>query len=319
MSSAKSFDPTRDIPSLESKVILVTGATAGLGKQSVIEFAKHNPAKIWFAARSESKARQTIDEVKAALPKNNTTTIEFLQMDLASLASVYKAATKVIQSSTRLDILLNNGGIMAHPAALSEDGYEIQFATNFLGHALLTRLLLPLLSKTSTQSGGSVHNSRLICLSSGSHKRGPAAGIDFSTLNTSADAINAVERYGQSKLANILYAKELAARYPDVTVASANPGMVNTGLTSIMARDSLFYRVALSLARPIMGVPVEDGVRNQLWAAVSPDVVSGEFYSPVGVTGKGSPLTNDAALRKKLWDWTQGQLDAFVKKIEAQV
>ncbi|KAH8588334.1 hypothetical protein B0O99DRAFT_362402 [Bisporella sp. PMI_857] len=306
-----SFQPSIDIPSLVGKIILVTGGTAGLGRQSVLELARHNPEQIWLAARNLSRANETISEIQNTI-RNPSVKITPVALDLASLTSVYNTANQVLHSSSRLDILLNNAGIMAHPADLTNDGYELQFGTNFLGHALLIRLLLPLLLKTAS-IGNDV---RIISLTSGSHARAPAEGIKFDTLKSTGETISTVERYGQSKLSNILYAKQLAFRHPELKIVSVNPGMVNTGLTGVMAKDSVFFRLALAAVRPFQGVSVEDGVRNQLWAAVSPDIVSGEFYSPVGVAGKGSPKTKDEKLGKKLWEWTEKELDALLKKLE---
>ncbi|KAH6885013.1 hypothetical protein B0T10DRAFT_564413 [Thelonectria olida] len=302
-----SFTPARDIPPLTNKVILVTGGTAGLGKQSILELAKHDPGHLWLAARNVSKAQKTVDEVAKSVP---SVRISILELDLGSLASVQRAACQFLKSSSRLDILLNNAGIMAHPEGLTKDGYELQFGTNFLGHALLIRLLLPIMQQTALQTRpGEV---RIVSLTSGSHARAPLAGIIFDTLRTDASSISAVERYGQSKLANILYAKELAYRYPDIRVASVNPGMVRTGLTEVMGKNNLTYRVILSVLSPIMGVSVEEGVKAQLWACTVEDVKSGEYYSRIGETGKGSPHTKGQMLAEDLWDWTQKELDAFL-------
>jgi NAD(P)-dependent dehydrogenase (short-subunit alcohol dehydrogenase family) len=295
---------------LAGKIILITGGTAGLGRQSVLELARHNPEQIWLAARNLTKANETITEIKNII-QNPSVKITPVELDLGSLISVRNAANQVLQSSSRLDILLNNAGIMAHPAALTNDGYEIQFGTNFLGHALLIRLLLPLLLKTASNN----NDTRIISLTSGSHARAPSEGIRFDTLRSTGETMSALERYGQSKLANILYAKKLASRHGELKVVSVSPGMVNTGLTSVMAKGSMFFRLVIAVVRPFQGVPVEDGVRNQLWAAVSPDVASGEFYSPIGVIGKGSMKTRDEELEKELWEWTEKEIDAFLTRI----
>ncbi|KAK2680380.1 Short-chain dehydrogenase/reductase SDR [Fusarium oxysporum f. sp. vasinfectum] len=298
-SSPISFIAARDIPPLTKKVILVTGGTAGLGKQSILEFAKHDPGHLWLAARNVAKAQETVNEVVKSVPNVR---ISILELDLGSLASVQRAASQFLGSSSRLDVLLNNAGIMAHPESLTKDGYELQFGTNFLGHALLIRLLLPIMQRTALQMGAGGR----------SHARAPPAGIVFESLKTDASSLSAVERYGQSKLANILYAKELAYRIPDIRIASVNPGMVRTGLTNVMGKNNLAYRVILSVLSPIMGVSVEEGVKAQLWACTAKDVRSGEYYSRMGETGKGSPHTRDHKLQDNLWDWTQKELDAFL-------
>ncbi|KAL7755547.1 hypothetical protein ACKLNR_014645 [Fusarium oxysporum f. sp. zingiberi] len=258
-SSPISFIPARDIPPLTDKVILVTGGTAGLGKQSILEFAKHGPGHLWLAARNVAKAQKTVDEVVESVPNVR---ISILELDLASRASVQRAACRLLESSSRLHVLLNNAGIMDHPEGLTKDGYELQSGTNFLGHALLIRLLLPIMQRTALQTGpGDV---RIVSLTSGSHARAPLAGILFHSLKTDASSLLAVERYRQSKLANVLYAKELAYRTPDIRIVSVNPGMVRTGLTDVMGKNNLTYRVILSVLSPIMGVSVEKGVKAQL-------------------------------------------------------
>ncbi|KAK7221392.1 hypothetical protein V2G26_009395 [Clonostachys chloroleuca] len=306
-SASTSFTPARDIPPLTNKVILVTGGTAGLGKQSILELARHDPGHLWLAARNVTKAQQTVREVKEFVPN---TRISILELDLGSLRSVQRCASQFLESSSRLDILLNNAGIMAHPESVTADGYELQFGTNFLGHALLIRLLLPILQQTALQVRP--EKVRIVCLTSGSHARAPLAGIMFDTLKTDGSSISTVERYGQSKLANILYAKELARRHPEIEVASVNPGMVRTGLTGVMRQNNLVYRVILSILSPLIGVSVEEGAKAQLWACTAENINSGEYYSRIGETGKGSPLTNDHALAENLWDWTKTELDAFL-------
>ena len=201
------FKAERDIPPLDGKVILVTGGNIGLGKQCVLEYARHNPARIWLAARNLDKAKAAADEIQAQLQLSKETSgkpspIKLLQMDLSSLESVQAAARTVLAESGRLDILMLNAGIMAAPPGLTKDGYELQFGTNFLGHALLARLLLPLLESTAAASGADV---RVVMLSSHCHMYAlKPEGIRFDTLRTTADDMGPYGRYGQSKLAIIL-------------------------------------------------------------------------------------------------------------------
>ncbi|KXJ88149.1 hypothetical protein Micbo1qcDRAFT_166793 [Microdochium bolleyi] len=301
-SKGVAFDPKVDIPSLKDKVILVTGGSSGLGAQSILEFARHEPREIWLGARSATKAQATIDDIKAKVP---SATIKFVQMELASFASVRTAAKTVLDGTDRLDILLLNAGIMAVPVRVTDDGYEIQFGTNHMGHALLTKLLQPLLLKTAEQHGGV----RVVALSSSSHSFAPTKGIDFDAVKTSHDSVNTGVRYGQSKLANILFVKELARRYPQYTVAAVHPGAVLTNLGAAMQENSWLIRAIV----PILSLFVSDvqsGAKGPLWASTSKDVVSGTYYVPVGVTGAGKPLSNDMALAKKLWEWTERELEA---------
>lgn len=167
-----SFNPTSDIPSLTDRVILVTGANIGLGKQCILEYACHSPRAIYLAARSPAKAQAAIDEIQAQLP--TPANIKILELDLSSLESVRKAAAKFTAEEERLDILMLNAGIMAAPPGMTCDGYEIQFGTNYVGHALLARLLLPVLERTASTPAADV---RIIMLTSAGHNLCPTGGI----------------------------------------------------------------------------------------------------------------------------------------------
>ncbi|KAK4131655.1 NAD(P)-binding protein [Trichocladium antarcticum] len=305
------FVPDRDIPSLEGKVILVTGGNSGLGKQSILELAKHGPKEIWLGARSEAKAQDAIREITAQVP--NAPPIRFLAMDLASLASVRDAATTFRQHADRLDILLLNAGIMAVPAATTHDGYEIQFGTNHLGHALLAQHLLPTLLHTAAQPGADV---RVVVLSSLAHQYAPAgAGILFDTLRSAAaPQTSTTLRYGQSKLANLLYAQELARRHPALTVAAVHPGVVATNLANTMVAGSALMRVGWWLASCAIGVDVPTGALNQLWAATARGVESGAYYMPVGArseVAKRWEAGSDVA--ERLWEWTEEELKGWAR------
>jgi NAD(P)-dependent dehydrogenase (short-subunit alcohol dehydrogenase family) len=297
-----SFNPAKDIPPLTDKVILVTGGNIGLGKQAVLEYARHRPQLIWLAARSTEKGNAAAAVIYQIVPDAS---IRVLELDLASFASVKRAAATVLSESTRLDILMLNAGIMAVPPALTADGYELQFGTNHMGHALLTKLLLPLLTQTATSSSADV---RVISLSSHGHIYASKPGINFDTLKTPADELGAVGRYSQSKLANVLWARQLAREYPQLTVAAVHPGMVNTQLVENATGTPAFVRMLVRVGRKLFS-EVEDGVRNQLWASVAPEVESGEYYEPVGVPGGESAFAKDEGLGRRLWEWTERELE----------
>lgn len=302
-SKSVKFNPDTDIPSLRGKVILVTGGNSGLGKQSILEFAKHDPKEIWLGARTESKAKEAINDIKAQVPN---APIKFVKIDLASFASIRESAKVFMEQSDRLDILLLNGGIMSVPPGTTDDGYEIQFGTNHMGHALLTKLLLPTLLRT-VDKGADV---RVTVLASSAHQFAPPEGINlnFDTLKSQALGMGTITRYGQSKLANALYAKELARRYPQLTTALLQPGLVTTNLANTMSDNSWIMRLAWKITTMFIGVDVPTGTLNQLWASTSKDVVSGTYYEPIGRTGLGKPHTNDSALAAQLWDWTEKEL-----------
>lgn len=145
-----SFDPDRDVPELTHKVILITGGTTGLGQSALLQLAKHNPKAIYFTGRNAKSAAKVIEDSRNANPKVHT---EFLECDFTVLGSVQACAKRFLSSTDRLDILMCNAGIMAVPAAMTKDGYEVQFGTNHMAHALLIRLLMPKLLDTANQGG----------------------------------------------------------------------------------------------------------------------------------------------------------------------
>ncbi|KAL4908843.1 hypothetical protein BDW74DRAFT_187345 [Aspergillus multicolor] len=303
---ANSFDPANDIPDLSGKVILVTGGTAGLGANSVRELAKHSPAHIYITGRNAKSADTLIQEVAASGSK---TRVSFITCDLASLESVRRAADEFRAKETRLDILLCSAGIMATDPGLTADGYEVQFGTNHLGHALLIQKLLSVMQHTVTLSGGS--DVRIILVTSLGFKFHPCDGISFDTLKTTQEGfMGSWVRYGQSKLANLLYARELSRRYPDITSVSVHPGVVNTGLVENLSKARQAFVWATSFHN--MVTPAE-GIKNQLWAATSPKagVENGAFYEPVGVLGGLDKMAGDDGLAVRLWDWTDAVLEGF--------
>ncbi|KAF9893359.1 hypothetical protein FE257_011791 [Aspergillus nanangensis] len=292
-----------DIPDLTGKVIFVTGGTSGLGAQSVKTLAQHNPAHIYFSGRNATKAESLIQHLQEN-DRTKATTITFIPCDLSSLSSVQSAADKILAQESHLDILICNAGTMAVPAATTADGYEIQFATNHIGHALLIRRLIPLL----TSAGSSEPTGRIVILSSMGYKMHPFAGINFPTLSTPQNCwggpVGPWVRYGQSKLANVVYARELARRYPGLMTVSVHPGVVRTGLV-----DDLSWGKAAFIYLTTLGnmVTVEKGVRNQVWAATAPaqEMVNGGFYVPVGKLEEVDSKARDKELAGTLWEWTE--------------
>ncbi|RYO82324.1 hypothetical protein DL766_003119 [Monosporascus sp. MC13-8B] len=235
------FNADRDVPDLSGRVVLVTGGNNGLGKESARKFAKHN-AKVYMGARSEQKANEAIAEIKKTVPNAD---IVFLELNLASFDSIKKAVQQFVGENDRLDILMNNAGIMATPPGLTKDGYEIQFGTNHVGHALLTRLLTPLLEKTAAAANSDV---RVINLTSIGHEWFvPSSGLLLEDAKTDMDSLGPWGRYGHSKLANIYFTKGLAKHHPQIKSVAIHPGGVNTGLgdgvTSLGSKLFLVYIV----------------------------------------------------------------------------
>lgn len=309
----KDFNPQMNIPALDGKVILVTGANSGLGKASVLEFARHKPERVWLAARSVAKGEAALREIEAVVP-DAARSIKVLQLDLSSFTSIQAGADKVInESGGVLDILMLNAGIMASAERVTEEGYEVQFGTNHVGHALLTSLLLPSL--------GRALDARVVTVASAAYKDAPTPeGIRFDTLKGTAKDITTIERYGQSKLANILFTLELAKRYPTITAAVIDPGAVRTNLNDSMTGLTPMERKMDAFVSRWFYKRADEGARNQLWAATckAGSYESGEYMEPVGLRGKAEGKASDEELARKLWEWTKMELEECLERKDAE-
>lgn len=334
-SQGVAFAPAQDIPSLAGRVILITGGayrtpfrqssrfltltgTAGLGKESVKALAAHSPEHVYFTGRNSSAAADLIAQVRSAHPMVGMTFIEF---DLSSLRSIATAIKKSFKHD-RLDILLLNAGIIAKPPVLSVDGYEIQFATNHLGHAMVTKQLLSYLLSATKMPDADV---RVISITSDGYEfhRLIKGGIAFDELQRGATISRMLlgplgpwVRYGQSKLANILFAAELGRRYPDIVSVSIHPGVVKTPMLEGFSTSARLVNDFGLWLSSITSVEPPEGALNQLWCAAGAareELVQSGFYRPVGIdsTEKLAPLAKDRDLAKRLWDWTEGILAKF--------
>jgi retinol dehydrogenase 12 len=300
------FDPQNDIPSLVGKVILVTGANSGLGAATALELARHGPAQVWLLARSLESAQATIDSIHATLPD---APLFPLACDLGSFASVHAAAKHFLSRAGRLDILVLNAGVMWRPEGQTESGYEIHFGINHMGHALLTSLLLPLLVRTA-DAGADV---RVVSVTSAALAKPPEGSIQFDTLQTAGSGLPSFSRYAQSKLANALFARELARRYPQLTTAACHPGLVMTQLGRTLEEERPWLRIFAPVAWLFLSTPA-GGAKNQLWAATGKGVVSGEYYEPVGAVVDRGAWVRDDELARKLWEWTERELRSWIEE-----
>ena len=263
------------------------------------QLAKHG-AHVFLGARAPAKAHAAIEAVKKDVPDANVT---FLELDLASLASVKKAADVFQASSDRLDILMNNAGVMALPASTTKEGYEIQFGTNHVGHALLTKLLLPTLQQTAERHG----NVRIINVSSAGHQMPPKGGLVLDDVTSDMASYSTWVRYGQSKLANILFTRELARRYPAITSIALHPGGIDTGLSIGFQEAHPWLAYIFHPAIWILKTP-QEGALTQLFAATSPATENGQYYVPTAKVSSGSKLSQDPKLAESLWNWTESEL-----------
>lgn len=227
--------------------------------------------------------------------------ITYLPLDLTSFDSITSAARLFKSQSDRLDVLMNNAGIMATGPGTTQEGYEIQFGTNHVGHALLTKLLLPILLSTAEKPGSDV---RIVNLTSEGHRLAPSGGILFD--KSILDGAGPWACYGQSKLSNILFTKELAKRYSTITTVAVHPGVILTDLYAPNQKSSTTMRIFLTVFGGLLGTP-STGALNQLWAATAAkdEMISGAYYTPIGKRSGGSGYAKDDKLAEQLWEWTE--------------
>ena len=278
--------------------------TAGIGKEVLSVLALHKPAHLFFTGRNAKSAEAIISEIKAKAP---SVAVTFLKCDLGSTTSVREATQKFLSVAQRLDILIANAGIMAVPPGLTPDGHEIQWGTNFFGHAVLIHLLLPTMLRTAETPGADV---RLLLATSQGYRLHPSGGVQFNELHTKQEGINTWMRYGQAKLGAILWARELARRYPQIKVVSVHPGVVRTGLIeniSLLNR-LIAYNLSYMLGKVIT---LQQGAFNLIWAATVDvgKLESGAYYEPVGEKVSPNRAGTDDKLAGKLWDWTEKEFE----------
>ncbi|MEO7193526.1 MAG: oxidoreductase [Pseudonocardiaceae bacterium] len=269
-----------DIPDQTGRTVLVTGATSGLGLQTAAALARRG-ATVLMTCRDARRGRAAWERL---LAQGNGAGATLVQLDLADLASVRKAADQVRElTGDRLDVLVNNAGVMAVPARLTVDGFELQIATNHLGHAALTWLLAPALTP----------GARVITVSSLAHFGG---GLDIEDLNFDRRRYHPTTAYSASKLANLLFTFELDRRARaagrDLLALAAHPGLAATDLTANTARMYKAGRFA-HLARwgtKLIAQGPARGALPQLYAATAADVHSGEYFGPAGLgQTRGAP------------------------------
>ncbi|MDZ4770049.1 MAG: SDR family oxidoreductase [Chloroflexota bacterium] len=260
---------------LNGKTVLVTGSSDGIGRQTALELAQRG-ARIFVHARGEARGQAALDALRDELPNG---AFDLVIGDLASLEQVRGLAASVASRTDRLDVLINNAGVKPTTRQVSADGYELTFAVNHLAHFLLTDLLLPLIQKAE---GG-----RILTVSSVSHYRGTIA-FDDPQLTHGWDSYKA---YAQSKLANVLFAYDLAHRLADTDITSntLHPGVVSTKLLV----EGFGSQGGDSLA---------DGAATSVFLAASPDVaaVSGRYFQYKQVT-ESAPISHDRAWQERLW------------------
>jgi len=267
------------------KIVLVTGSTDGIGKQTALDLARMG-ATVLIHGRIQQRCESTTKEIKNVTGNDR---IEFFVADLASLRQIRNLAEEIEVKHNRLDVLINNAGVIENQRKLTEDGYEMTFAVNHLSYSLLTGLLLDLLKKSVP--------SRIINVSSMTH----SSSIDFDDLQ-SEKYYNGYGAYSLSKLCNILFTYELAQRLQGsgVTVNYLHPGVINTKL----------LRMNFSGGRP-----VSEGSKTSVYLATAPELenLSGKYFVDKRAT-RSSKISYDPEVRKKLWEISEKMTNFIFSK-----
>jgi NAD(P)-dependent dehydrogenase (short-subunit alcohol dehydrogenase family) len=270
---------TEDIGDLTGRVTLVTGANSGIGYETAKALAGHG-AHVILACRDEAKARRARDKLESELERSS---LEIVHLDLADLVSVHRAAAAVVRDHARLDIVVNNAGVMGTPYRLTADGFELQMATNHLGHFALTGLLLDRVLTTE--------RSRIVTVSSHMHRMARLRLDDLAgTVLRDTWVL-----YGTSKLANLLFTAELSRRLEAAGVATlamaAHPGWARSNLAANGAAlsGSRLRRKLGRAAGTMLGQSASAGALPILCAATSSSVRSGEYIGPAHLLGLYGP------------------------------
>jgi NAD(P)-dependent dehydrogenase (short-subunit alcohol dehydrogenase family) len=306
-----------EMPDLTGRVAMVTGASSGIGFHTALELARRR-ARTLLACRDIGRAEQARERIIEAVPTARGS-VEIVPLDLASLDSVQEAATELADRTAVIDILVNNAGVMTPGARRTADGYELQFGTNHIGHFALTGRLLPLLLAADQP--------RVVTVSSVTHRRArPEWDFEPIAMGSDTDALQSDNArrgrpgrwssYGRSKLANIVFARELDRRVKragsSLVSVSAHPGYAATGLlgkTSYASRSALTGRLSSLIVRLTAQSPAV-GAWPSLYGATARELCGGEFIGPRGPgemrgaprMGRASRAAGDEAVAKDLWE-----------------
>ncbi len=269
---------------MQGKTVLITGANQGIGKASAVALGKLG-ARLVIVCRNRQKGRAAVTEIQ----QSGASDVELIVGDMSSQADIRRVADEFKARSDRLDVLLNNAGVLVTTKRTTVDGIEETFAINHLGYFLLTHLLLDTLKASAP--------SRIVSVSSEAHRRVPMRWDDLEFKKTEYSSFAA---YGQSKLANILFTRELARRLEgtQVTANCLHPGVVATGFGST---DGGVMSVVMKVASPFLITP-EKGARTSIFLASSPDVqgVSGKYFDKCKEK-QPSPEALAAGAPERLW------------------
>lgn len=278
---------------MSKKTILITGANSGIGLETARNLAKQD-ATIIMMARNREKGMAAVEDVRK-LSKNDDVHLQLI--DLASKSSVRSAAENLLKQHPRIDVLINNAGLIKLEKTLTEDGLETVFAVNHLGPYLLTRLLLDRIANTAKKEG----EARIIFVSSALHANNK--GISFDDLNWEKRKFSGMQAYGESKLANILTANEIARRYGEsgIIAHSVHPG----GVKSNIYRNGNIKGIALVITKMVyalIGISLAKGAETPTFLAIDPKAaeVNGKYWVKSKIKAAKLPA-NEAEVAAKLW------------------
>ncbi|KAG5133851.1 hypothetical protein JHK82_025039 [Glycine max] len=279
---------------------IVTGASSGIGAETTRVLAMRG-VHVIMGVKNMNAAKNIKETILKGIPSAK---VDAMELDLSSMTSVRKFASEFISSSLPLNILINNAGIFGTPFMLSEDNIELQFATNHIGHFLLTNLLLDTMKKTTHESK---KQGRIVNVSSQGHQFTYREGILFDKLNDQS-SYQAFRAYGQSKLANILHANELARRLKedgvDITANSLHPGAIATNIHRYNSVLTGLPGVVKKLLSYVVK-NVQQGAATTCYVALHPQVrgISGEYFADSNIA-KANSQGRDIDLAEKLWDFS---------------
>ncbi|TRY62657.1 hypothetical protein TCAL_07957 [Tigriopus californicus] len=274
---------------MDGQTVVITGCNVGIGKETALDLSQRG-AKVVMACRNLELAHKAADDIRQATQGN----VVVYQCDLANLKSVRRFAQEVNEKEERIDVLINNAGVMMCPYSKTEDGFEMQIGTNHLGHFLLTNLLLDKIKASAP--------ARIVHVSSRAHERGQ---MDLDDLQWEKKKYNSMNAYGQSKLANVLFSNELARRLhgTGVTSNSLHPGVVKTELgrhieAAIGPLKYLLYFFVFFFMKN-----AKEGAQTSIHCAVEETLKeeSGKYFSDCKEK-EAQPLAKDEGLAKRLWE-----------------
>ncbi|GJP38705.1 hypothetical protein CLOM_g23123 [Closterium sp. NIES-68] len=311
---------------LTGKMAIVTGGSSGIGTETARVLALRGASVVLAVRNTEAGeaakaaiikdlegkiAAEAAAAAAGGVPAAVRERVSVMALDLASLKSVRAFAADYLRLNRPLHVLVNNAGVMMCPFMLTADGYENQFGTNHVGHFLLTNLLLPKLKETAKKEGT---EARVVIVSSSAHRMAPPGGIRFDAIN-SPEGYDPIKAYGQSKLANILHARELARRLKEegapVAVNALHPGVIDTNLMRHMAPPGTIWHTikrAYALVIQWFLKTIPQGAATSCFLAAHPSLagVSGGYYADSREAEKSATdLSKDMQLAGKLWELSE--------------